>query len=404
MPQSPRVTVVTSRLDVGGTERHLTRVLPLLRRRGIDVTLYVMERGGSLERELVAQGVPIEGPARHRFLHWPRAALQLARFLRRVRPDLVHFFLPRPYIYGSLAAELAGHRRRVMSRRSLANYMLRHPFARAVERVLHRRCMGLIGNSQAVVEQLAAECGDPRKVALLYNGVDIPELTTAADRRRTRRDLQISDDAITIVAVANLIPYKGHRDLIEAVALIDKAMPRPWSLLIIGRDDGIGDELKERVRSLQLANNVIWLGEQPKVDEFLRAGDIFILPSHEEGFSNALLEAMANGVAVIATAVGGNREAIKDDETGLLVRPRDPSSLGAAVLRLAKDSVLRARLGAAARQRIRDHFSLDVCVDRYEALYRAINEQQSRPIKDILAASPIRPNVAAMPPASAHPR
>ena len=404
MSQAPRVTVVTSRLDVGGTERHLARVMPELRRRGIDIVLYAMVRGGSLEPELSAQGVRIEGPPRRRFLHWPRATAQLARFLRRERPHIVHFFLPRPYIYGSLAAELAGHRRRIMSRRSLADYMVRHPFARTVERILHRRCLCLIGNSQAVVEQLAAECGDSRKVALIHNGVDSPGPTVADERRRTRQSLRIQDDAIVIVVVANLIPYKGHHDLLQALAQIGKIMPKPWSVLAIGRDDGIGAALKETARSLGLADNIVWLGEQTGVDEFLRAGDIFVLPSHEEGFSNALLEAMANALPVIATAVGGNRDAITDEETGLLVRPRDPSAIAAAILRLAKDSVLRTRLGLAARQRIRDRFSLAACVDRYEALYRAVNEQPSKRLEDAFAAELIRPSARAKPPASIHPR
>jgi glycosyltransferase involved in cell wall biosynthesis len=403
MPQAPRVAVVTSRFDVGGTERHLTRVIPELRRRGIDIVLYVMERGGPLESGLIAQGVPIEGAERG-FLHWPRATLQLARFLRRERPDIVHFFLPRPYIYGSLAAELVGHRRRIMSRRSLANYMARYPAARTIERALHRRCLGLIGNSQAVVEQLTAECGDAQKVGLLYNGVDIPDPAMPAERGRTRQNLQISEQAITLAVVANLIPYKGHRDLIEALALIHEAMPRPWSLLVIGRDDGIGGELKDRAGALGLADNIIWLGEQAGVDEFLRASDIFVLPSREEGFSNALLEAMAAGVPVIATAVGGNRDAVTDGESGLLVRPGNPSALGGAILKLAADAALRARLGAAARQRVRDYFSLDACVSGYEALYREINEQRPKPIKDILAAVTISPSDRAKPPASIHPR
>src|SRR5579863_9062528 len=126
-----QVAIVTSRLDVGGTERHLARVLPELKRKGIDVTLYLMERGGVLENGLIEQGVRFEGPHRDwpNFLRWPAATVRLALWLRRERPGLVHFFLPRPYLYGSIAAELAGHRRRIMSRRSLANYMQRHPLA-----------------------------------------------------------------------------------------------------------------------------------------------------------------------------------------------------------------------------------------------------------------------------------
>lgn len=402
MSQAPRITVVTSRLDVGGTERHLTRVMPELRRRGIDIVLYVMERGGALEPELRAQGVRIEGPPGRRFFHWARATAQLTWFLRSERPDIVHFFLPRPYIFGSIAAELAGHHQRLMSRRSLADYMARHPLARVVEGVLHRRCVGLIGNSQTVVEQLVAECAGPRKVALLYNGVVVPDLTTAAERERIRQSLRISNDALAIVVVANLIPYKGHRDLLDALGPIKMALPEQWSLLVVGRDAGIGDELKARARTLGIADNIMWLGEQSAVDEFLRASDIFVLPSHEEGFSNALLEAMANGVAVVATAVGGNGDAVSDEESGLLVRPKNPAALGAAILRVANDPALRARLGAAARNRVGERFSLDACVRQYEALYRGISAQPSKSIGDILGM--IRPSARAKPPASTRPR
>jgi glycosyltransferase involved in cell wall biosynthesis len=405
VPSSPRVTVVTSRLDVGGTERHLTRILPALRQRGVDISLYVMERGGPLEPELVAQGVRVEGPSRARFLHWPRATLQLARYLRRERPTIVHFFLPRPYLYGSVAAEIAGQRRRIMSRRSLANYMTRHRFASLAEKAMHRRCLALIGNSTAVVEQLSAECGNPKKVALLHNGIEIPPLVTVAERGRIRQKLKIESEAIVIAVVANLIPYKGHRDLIEALSAIRSKMPGDWRVLMIGRDEGIGRELKARTEALGLADHVIWLGEQPQVEDLLRASDIFVLPSHEEGFSNALLEAMANGIAPVATAVGGNLDAVMDDETGRLVNAHDPAALGDAILQLAGDAVLRNRLGAVARQRVVEHFSFADCISRYEALYQAIGagESSEKPT-EIPATLRATPSARARLPASARPR
>src|SRR5579885_2879951 len=179
---SLRVAVVTSRLDIGGTERHLARILPALKQRGLHVALYVMERGGPLEAEIAAQGVRIEGPRRVRFLHWARATLALALWLRRERPALIHFFLPRPYIFGSLAAELAGHRRRIMSRRSLTDYRKRYPLLGLLERLLHRRTLGMLGNSQAVLDQLAAEVGDRRKLAIIHNCIVPPP--PASDRCR----------------------------------------------------------------------------------------------------------------------------------------------------------------------------------------------------------------------------
>lgn len=344
-----------------------------------------MQRGGPLEAELAAQGVRLNGPAPASFLHWPRAVLQLARFLRRERPDVVHFFLPRPYVYGSLAAELAGQRRRIMSRRSLADYQAAYPLLRNLERMLHRRTLGVIGNSQAVVDQLVLETGDARKVALIHNGIELPEPIAAAERQHIRQALQVPDETLVIAIVANLLAYKGHRDLLEALVLAQDELPQPWRVLAIGRDDGIGAELKRQAQTLNISGNISWLGERSDVGPLLAASDMFVLPSHQEGFSNALLEAMAASLPAIATAVGGNIDAVRDSDSGLLVRVKDPRGLAAAIVRLAKDPALRRRLGDAARLRVAQRFSLDFCVEQYDRLYRALIEPAPAPVSEVLA-------------------
>mgnify|MGYP001311055447 CR=1 FL=1 len=381
----PRIVVVSSRLDVGGTERHIARILPALQRRGLDVALYVMQRGGPLEADIAAHGVRVEGSSLGGVLHWPKATLELARWLRRERPDVVHFFLPRPYLFGSLAAELAGHRLRLMSRRSLTVYRDKYPLLGGVERWLHRRTFGILGNSQAVMDQLAAEVDDRSKLALIHNGIDLPSPVFTSRRRQTRDLLQIPDGALVVAVIANLIAYKGHRDLIAALALIKDQLPQPWRLLAIGRDDGIGADLKAQAQSHGIGDNILWLGERGDVDELLSASDMFILASHQEGFSNALLEAMAARLPVVATAIGGNNDAVVEGETGLLVPVRDPLALAAAILQLAQDPDRRASFGEAGRRRVEQRFSLDVCVDRYERLYRALGEADPPPVSVILA-------------------
>ena len=112
---------------------------------------------------------------------------------------------------------------------------------------------------------------------------------------------------------------------------------------------------------------------------------MFILPSHQEGFSNALLEAMAARLPVVATAIGGNSDAVVDGETGSLVPVRDPRVLAVAILRLAQDPDLRVNFGEAGRRRVELHFSLQACVDRYERLYRALGEADPLPVSVILA-------------------
>ncbi len=383
---TPRVIVVTSRLDIGGTERHITRILPALRARGIDISLYVLERGGRLESDLIADNVAVDGPRGA----WPGvlklaiAIIDLARFLRQTRPDVVHYYLPRPYIAGSIAAELAGHRCRIMSRRSLATYRERHPVLGRVEKWLHRRTSVLLGNSNAVVTQLADEVGIRSKIGLIHNGIDLPEPVADSERQSARLALGLADNACVIAIIANLLPYKGHADLLDALASIKNEIPRPWVLLVVGRDGGIGSALVTRADDLQVAANIRWLGERRDVGLVLQAADMVVMASHEEGFSNALLEAMSYGVATITTTVGGNTDAVVNNETGLLVAPQAPDAMGSAILRLAKSQELRQRLGRAARDRVAQRYSLEMCVARYERLYRNLSDLSSRPVEDVL--------------------
>ncbi|MBX6330024.1 MAG: glycosyltransferase [Pseudolabrys sp.] len=371
---APRVLAVVPRLGIGGTEMHLLRVVPELRRRGLDVSLFVLERGGRLEPEFALRGIPLHGPsARGAGLARILAATGALRGeLRRARPDIVHFFLPESYLVGSLAAAGLGGMIRIMSRRSLADYQRGHPVLARIERRLHGASDALIGNSTAVVEELVAECGAPAKVGLLHNGVDIPAPLSARQRAEARDRLAVPHEAMVLVVPANFFPYKGHRDLLEALALLRADLGGAWRLLLLGRDEGAMASVRRLAATLDLGANILWLGEATDIRGALAAADIGVLPSHQEGFSNSLLEMMACGLAVVATAVGGNRDAIVDCESGLLVPPKQPAALAAAIARLSACAGLRARLGEAARARVSAQFSLAACVQRYHNLYHNI--------------------------------
>ena len=310
----PRVTVVTNRLSTGGAERHLAQVLPALKARGLDVELFLLERGGVLEPQLASGGVTVEGVFRRfgRAGHLLVAAGALYRHLRKRRPDVLHFFLPESYLVGAIVAIAAGHRVCVMSRRSLSHYQRNHRFLAGLERILHRRMTALLGNSQAVVDELAGEAGDRGKIGLIHNGVEVPPLNDAQQRVGLRGRLGLPVDAFVMVIVANLITYKGHADLLDALALIKSRLPQPWRLLIVGRDEGIGSQLQAQANRQNLSNNMVWLGERNDIETIWQLADLGLLVSHQEGFSNALIEAMGQGVPMVATAVGGNLDAIED--------------------------------------------------------------------------------------------
>ena len=254
----------------------------------------------------------------------------------------------------------------------------------AIERRLHQRTSVLLGNSLAVVSDLLAEAGTRNKVGLIRNGIEIRDPVSEESRKAARSQLQLSQDTFVFAVVANLIPYKGHRDLFAAFALIADKLQKPWRLMLIGRDQGLGAQLQKAAEVAGFAENILWLGERTDAQDLLNAADVSALPSHEEGFSNSLIEAMARGLPVIATAVGGNVEAISHEATGLLVPARNPQALAEALLRLYEDPVLRQRLGVAARTRTVSEFSIEDCVRRYFNLYRGWQSYDAVPVQDLI--------------------
>jgi glycosyltransferase involved in cell wall biosynthesis len=383
---------VIGSLDVGGCERHLATVYPRLKARGYDVGILTFVRGGLLENQVRAAGVDVmcishrETPPVTRWEHWTSHAAALYDFARVFRRDsarLVHFYLPGAYIIGGLTALAASQPNLVMSRRSLNDYQLGHPIASRIERLLHRRMRILTANASASVSQLVEEGASPDRTLLLQNGVDTAPFDSAPTRREMRERMTLDQNALVLVIVANLIPYKGHADLIEALGTIAGRIDRDWVLLVAGRDDGPGRALEKRASELGLSCHIRWLGLVSDVPALLRACDIGILASHEEGSPNSLLEYMAAGLAVVCTNVGGVADIATNNVDALLAAPRDPAALGRAILRIMQDKSLRASLASAGASRARSAFSLDACIDAYAHLYDLMLEQPSLPADEI---------------------
>src|SRR5262249_15174450 len=170
----------------------------------------------------------------------------------------------------------------------------------------------------------------------------------------------------------NLIHYKGHRELIRGLSHVEPELGDDWRILIAGRDHGIRTELEALAASRGISHRVQFLGEYVDIPRLLAAADFGLLTSREWVSSNLVLEGMSAGLAMIVTDVGGNAEAVIGGETGLVVPPRDPTAIGAAILKLARDAGLRERLGAAGRRRVVEKFSIDRCVNAHTELYREL--------------------------------
>lgn len=381
MPEGPtRLLVVVTGLGLGGTERHLAAILPALAAGGMEIRVLALRSGGALAESLRLGGVTVmEMADRAAPLRVLAGFLAAFRLCMLWRPHVVHLFLPEAYVVGGLASWCAGRRPRVMSRRSLNAYQQAHPRAAAVERWLHRRMDALLGNSRAVCEELAAEGAPADRIGLIRNGL-VTE-PPARSRASVRESLGIGPDALVVACVANLIPYKGHVDLLEGFAQARPSLPAGGTLLLIGRDEGMGIAITAQAEARAVIDHVRLLGERSDVPDLLAASDVFVLASHEEGSPNAVIEAMAAGLAVVVTDVGGSPEAV--GRAGLVVPSREPGAIAGALKRLGNDPAARAALGAAAVRRAAEAYSLERCIGHYAALYAALRD--GRPVASALA-------------------
>lgn len=379
LKQRQRILVVTRKLDVGGTERHLLQVLPRLDRRFFDVRVRVLRQGGRLESPLKKAGIPVEGPPLG-LVGWLGLIASAAKLLFQMvkqRRTIFHFFLPEAYAVGGLCGVLASHPRLIMSRRSLNNYQVSHPYVTKLERFLHGKVAHILGNSEAVLRELSDEGALENRLSLIYNGIDVTPFRAPSLGRGARTEFGIPEDALVMTVVANLIPYKGHADLLAALILVKEKMPRNWRLLCIGRDDGILHLLRNQAEKGGIASHVTFAGERGDIPDLLAASDIGLLCSHEEGFSNSILEGMAMGLPIIVTDVGGNAEAVLNWKTGLVVPSRNPKSLAKAILYLSLRADERNRLGRAGKKRLEQCFALNTCVEGYQDIYRRLSDMAS---------------------------
>ena len=381
-----KVLVIIGSLDVGGTEKHLTRVLPRLNTDSRQIRVVCFRKGGALAEVLRSKGVEVKCPGfskqsyeRLKFSRVTTVILAigfLAREFLSYKPDVAHYFLPEAYILGGLLSTVFGTPYRVMSRRSRNFYQQRSPITR-IERLLHGRMDRILTNSTANLADLKSEGVSEDRLILCYNGIDSTEYDVVASQHKMPSWLPIENGDIIVTCVANLIPYKGHADIISALKILkDKRMikgGRRVKILFVGRDSGIQQELESEAIRAGVRDQLVFLGSRADVGEILAVSDIGILASHEEGMSNALLEYMCFSLPIVATDVGGNRETLGD--AGRLVPAASPDLMASALAELSNDTSLARSSGERARHRVEDQFPLCQTIKIYSELYDSFRRQ-----------------------------
>jgi glycosyltransferase involved in cell wall biosynthesis len=209
------------------------------------------------------------------------------------------------------------------------------------------------------------------RVGVVHNGVEPAAVPSTSDRRRARQLLRLDDRSFVAATVARLDPVKDLLTLLEAFAIVRRGVPSA-RLVIIGDGPERG-RLAARAAQPDLAGSVHMTGYRSDVRALLPAADLYVSSSISEGVSLTILEAMATGIPVVATAVGGTPEVVPDEAAGgVLVPCRDPNRLADAIASLARNQGQRAVMAAAARRRLERSFTIDRMVDDYARLYREL--------------------------------
>ena len=356
----------------GGAARHVADLAGGLAARGCSVTV-ACPPGGVLPARLGEIGVSVvELPMSReiRPLSDLKAAFELWRLCRRLRPDVVHSHSSKAGFLGRVVGRLAGVRVVAFTPHCWSFQSVeggKRDLYVWLERLASRFCDVTIAVSrQEAEEAIALRVVKPRRVRVIHNGLSSDELASGVARRSRART--------SFVAIGRLEGQKGFRYLIDAMAELSRSEPEA-RLSIVG-DGSLRAELQEQVASLGLAGSVRFEGEQADVKSFLRDSSVFVLSSLWEGLPYTILEAMAAGLPVVSTNVGGCPELVEPEVTGLLVPPRDGHALAEAMLRLWTQDAERVRFGAAGAQRAKREFRLDHSVIENQRAFVECLEQK----------------------------
>jgi len=297
----------------------------------------------------------------------PQLGRAIARLAAQHGARVVHCHHYSPFVYASIARLWSPHLRIIFTEHGRLSDAPPSAKRRTANRVLAHAPREVVTVSSELKQHLVAEGFPTSKVSVIYNGIDVGVVPGGDVRARVRRDLGVADNAVVVGTVARLDPVKDLHTLIRAVGQQD-LQRAPMILLVIG-DGSERARLEASAREVG-ASSVRFLGHREDARELLAACDLYANSSISEGISLTILEAMAAGLPVVATRVGGTPE-IVDATCGRLVPSRDPDALGSTLAALAADAALRQTLGREARTRVEQRFTLDRMVHEYRDAYYA---------------------------------
>jgi len=372
-----RVLHLITDSGTGGAEKILYELVTRIDRSRFDCRVVVMKKPGTMAERMTGSGVEVmslglpKDTSIKYILELPSAGTRLYRELKRWKPDILHCWLFQANMLGRVVGKITGVPTIISGLRVTE-------MEKNIQYPIDRLTSGMTDLYLAVCEAVADHYRKNlsvigKKMRVIRNGID-PTPYREQDRGRQRKELGLSENEIALGAMGRLHRQKGFDLLINAMAKVQETHPKAV-LLIAGEGPQRGDLEKMAAPS---GDRVRLVGEQ-KAEEFLAALDIFVLPSRWEGMPNAVLEAMASGLPVVASRVGGTPEIVSESnarteaESGILVPPDDIDALAGALNELISSPERREKIGESARSRAEKLFSVKKMVEEYEALYEELS-------------------------------
>jgi glycosyltransferase involved in cell wall biosynthesis len=370
--------VVITSFDRGGTERQAAELVCRLDPTRFRVHVVCLRREGAWLPRVEERAASVAEFRVRSFTSWStlRTIRSLSAWLRANEIGVLHTWDLYANIVGLPAALMARVPVRLGSRRGITSPVTRRGLL-ALQRAAFTAAHRVVANSEAAAARLRREGIPARRIDIIPNGIDVSDFPAA--RRPARK---------VVTTVANIRIDKGHDVLLEAVRGVLERHPDA-RFRIVG-DGPLRATIEARAHTLGVAGYVDFLGARDDVPEQLATSDVFAFPSLMEAFPNGVMEAMATGLPVVATDVGGIPELVHHERNGLLVPPGDPGALAAGIVRLLDDPAFADACGRAARETIAARYSFDRMVATFESLYL---DQWTARTGRVGSPLPIRPSV-----------